>query len=185
MRLTIAERSAQPHLESQQHNLEAIRCALETRISQAAGNTIEQKFAQNSLEEINARGSRLIAASSWTITALEIDFGDELDSGGLCILFLQIRMTSSHFSSSGVVKQGNWNRLPVAVKSFQMTGIKLSISDRQVSRYSILYGWCLISDIEHQTRSRGTVKASVSFTLALISPLFLDAPAAETCSGHS
>jgi hypothetical protein len=33
---------------------------------------------------------------------------------------------------SGVVKKGSWNRLPVAVKSFQMTGVKLSVSDRQV-----------------------------------------------------
>ena len=85
-----AENSADLRSESQQHNLEAIRCALETRINQDAGNTVEHKFAQNSLEEINAHGSRLIAASPWTITALEIDFGDELDSGGLYILLLII-----------------------------------------------------------------------------------------------
>ena len=58
-------------------------------MNQDGGTTdLEQRFARYSLEEINAHGSRLISASSWTITALEIDFGDELDSGGLCVTSL-------------------------------------------------------------------------------------------------
>jgi hypothetical protein len=105
---------------------------METMMNQNERSTAEKKFAQNSLEEINAHGRRTISATTWTITALEIDFGEELDSGGLYVFEFAPICTRSSLRS-GVVRRAIWHRSPVAVKSFRMDGVKASVSDREVN----------------------------------------------------
>jgi hypothetical protein len=122
---------------------------------------LEQRFARNSLEEINAHGSRLISASSWTITALEIDFRDELDSGGLYVT----SPVSSILLSRNADRSYQWSSQTRQLESPACCGEVVSndwcqtIDLRSRGEYltSIDASFDSYCYIEYQARSRGAI----------------------------
>ncbi|KAF8887344.1 kinase-like domain-containing protein [Infundibulicybe gibba] len=85
-------------LSSQHGSAMAIMVSLQKALLQQ-GNSRERQFLSHALNYLSSTSGQRVHLESWTISALEVDFGAEIGCGGF-----------------GKVYKGTWNKTPVALK---------------------------------------------------------------------
>jgi hypothetical protein len=76
-----------------------------------------QQFFSHALRYISTSSGRRVKMEKWMITSYEVEFGPQIGSGGLYVIYLSIRrLTSDFVDHSGQVFMGTWNKAQVALK---------------------------------------------------------------------
>ena len=108
-----------PCADMQQNDVMAMMVSIQRRLDHLSDGDREQQFFLYALRYLTTASGRQVEMENWMITSYKVEFGRQIGSGGLYVLysslphFLQI---CSEFTYSGKVFIGTWNKMQVAIK---------------------------------------------------------------------
>lgn len=69
----------------QQSNVMAMMVSLQRRLDNQSASDRERRFFSHSLQHLSTSSGRQLEIENWMITAYEVEFGNEIGSGGLYV----------------------------------------------------------------------------------------------------
>ena len=102
----------------------AMMVSLEHRLRAGSDEDVERRFFMHTLRYLTTSSGRQVEMEDWMVTSYEVEFGQEIGSGGLYVFSTPFRtlwcICSLLVSVSGQVFEGNWNKTKVALKVLVM-----------------------------------------------------------------
>jgi len=77
--------------DAHQKNMMAMMISLQRRLQTVTDEDQERQFFSHTLQYLTTSSGRQVAFEDWTITSYEVEFGQEVGSGGLCVCFFRCR----------------------------------------------------------------------------------------------
>ena len=108
-----------PCTDMQQNDVMAMMVSIQRRLDHLSGGDRERQFFSYALRYLTTASGRQVEMENWMITSYEVEFGRQIGSGGLCVLYCGLPhflRTSAEFTHSGKVFIGTWNKMQVAIK---------------------------------------------------------------------
>ena len=82
----------------------AMMVSMERRLQAASDGDAEKQFFTHSLQYLTACSGRKVEMENWMITSYEVEFGHQIGSGGLSVLYCGLSgvlLTGSEFTTAG------------------------------------------------------------------------------------
>jgi hypothetical protein len=108
-----------PCADMQQNDVMAMMVSIQRRLDHLSDGDRERQFFSYALRYLTTASGRQVEMENWMITSYEVEFGRQIGSGGLYVLYCSLShflRISSEFTHSGKVFIGTWNKTQVAIK---------------------------------------------------------------------
>ena len=93
--------------------------SLNRRLDSCSNYNPERQFFSHLLQYLTAASGLRIELQNWMVTSYDVEFGRQIGSGGLCVLWSIMASLPLHWfwiCNSGQVFLGTWNNTSVAIK---------------------------------------------------------------------
>jgi hypothetical protein len=77
------------YADAHQKNVMAMMILLERRLRIQTDEDRERQFFSHTLQYLTTSSGYQVELEDWTITSFEVEFGQEVGSGGLCVCFFR------------------------------------------------------------------------------------------------
>ena len=105
--------------DMQQNDVMAMMVSIQRRLDHLSDGDRERQFFSYALRYLTTASGRQVEMENWMITSYEVEFGRQIGSGGLYVLYCSLThflRICSEFTYSGKVFIGTWNKMQVAIK---------------------------------------------------------------------